>query len=59
MYSNPTSSSCVDFIIMESNIDKIFIDSLNIKIDELLTDINKNSAADRLVGQIKKVNNLH
>ena len=44
MYTNPKSSSCIDFIIMESNIDKIFIDALNIKIDELR--LNKNKTSD-------------
>ena len=44
---------CADFIIMESNIDKIFIDALNKKIDELRLNKNKTSASDSLVGQIK------
>ena len=39
---------------MESNIDKIFIDALNKKIDELRLHKNKTSASDTLVGQIKK-----
>ena len=39
---------------MESNIDKIFIDALNKKIDELRLNKNKTSASDSLVGQIKK-----
>ena len=59
MYTNPTSSSCVDFIIMESNIDKIFIDALNKKIDELRLNKNKTSASDGLVGQIKKGEQLN
>ena len=42
---------------MESNIDKIFIDALNKKIDELRLNKNKSSASDRLVGQIKRVSN--
>ena len=59
MYTNPKSSSCIDFIIMESNIDKIFIDNLNKKIDELRLNKNKVSASDRLVGQIKKGEQLN
>ena len=59
MYTNPNSSSCADFIIMESNIDKIFIDALNKKIDELRLNKNKTSASDRLVGQIKKGEQLN
>ena len=59
MYTNPTSSSCVDFIIMESNIDKTFIDALNKKIDELRLNKNKTSASDELVGQIKKGEQLN
>ena len=39
---------------MESNIDKILIDALNKKIDELRLNKNKTSASDTLVGQIKK-----
>ena len=54
MYTNPKTASCADFIIMESNIDKIFIDALNKKIDELRLHKNKTSASDTLVGQIKK-----
>ena len=54
MYTNPKSSSCIDFI-MESNIDN----ALNIKIDELRLNKNKTSASDRLVGQIKKGEQLN
>ena len=39
---------------MESNIDKILIDALNKKIDELRLNKNKTSASDTLVGPIKK-----
>ena len=39
---------------MESNIDKILIDALNKKIDELRLNKNKTSASDSLVGQLKK-----
>ena len=59
MYTNPRSSSCADFIIMESNIDKIFIDALNKKIDELRLNKNKTSASHTLVGQIKKGEQLY
>ena len=59
MYTTPKSSSCEDFIIMESNIDKIFIDALNKKIDELRLSNNKTSASHRLVGQIKRGEQLN
>ena len=59
MYTTPKSSSCEDFIIMESNIDKIFIDALNKKIDELRLNKNKTSASHKLVGQIKRGEQLN
>ena len=45
---------CADLYYKGPNIDKIFIDALNKKIDELRLKKNKTSASDSLVGQIKK-----
>ncbi|MBD23088.1 MAG: hypothetical protein CL572_05445 [Alphaproteobacteria bacterium] len=54
MYTDPKCSSSIDFIIMESQIDELFINSLNEKIDELLLSKHKISASNKLVGQIVK-----
>ena len=54
MFSKPTTQSSIDFTIMESKIDIDFINLINREVDQLLTNKSKISASGRLVGQIKK-----
>ena len=54
MFSKPTTQSSIDFTIMESKIDFDFINLINREVDQLLTNKSKISASGRLVGQIKK-----
>ena len=59
MFREPSSTSIIDYEILESQIESNFISSLNDKIDSLLDDSNKTSASDRLVGQIIKGEQLN
>jgi len=59
MFTEPIAESSINYIIMESNIDTDFINLINQEIDKLISSKSKNSASDRLVGQIKKGEQLH
>ncbi len=53
MFTEPIETSSMNYVIMESHIDKDFIDLINKEVDILLSSKSKNSASGRLVGQIK------
>ena len=52
MYANPITNSAIDYAIMETHLDELFINNLNEEIDKLLLDEKRIDAKDRLVGQI-------
>ena len=58
MFTEPIETSSMNYVIMESHIDKDFIDLINKEVDILLSSKSKNSASGRLVGQIKNGNNF-
>ena len=42
MYTNPITNSAIDYAIMETHLDELFINNLNEEIDKLLLDEKKN-----------------
>ena len=59
MFTEPIESSSMNYVIMESHINKDFIDLINKEVDILLSSKSKNSASGRLVGQIKNGEQLY
>ncbi len=59
MFTEPIETSSMNYVIMESHIDKDFIDLINKEVDLLLSSKSKNSASGRLVGQIKNGEQLY
>ena len=59
MFTEPTETPSMNYVIMESLIDNGFIDLINKEVDVLLSSKSKCSASGRLVGQIKNGEQLY